>query len=117
MTEILERISNYDWEQAFGYAPFKREEVAEVIVAEEGEGDGDSWVGIFRLKDDRIGYLKAGCDYTGWDCQASGAGDTRRTLVEVVRELCEDDDRRRLKIALHGCFGIVIVVIDGKVVR
>jgi hypothetical protein len=114
---ILERIDDYDWEQAFGFAPFTREEVAEVIAAEDGQNDGDSWVGIFRLRDGRIGYLKAGCDYTGWDCQAGGTGDTRRTLAEVARELCEDDDRRRLKIALYACFGIVVVVIDGKVIQ
>jgi hypothetical protein len=114
---IPKRIRDDDWKQAFGFAPFTREEVSEVIAAEDGENDGDNWVGIFRLKDGRIGYLTAGCDYTGWDCQADGHGDTRRTLVEVVRELCEDDDRRRLKIALYGCFGLVVVVIDGRVIQ
>lgn len=100
LANIPERIRDYNWCEAFGFAPFLVTDVAEVLYAVDGEHDADSWVGIFRLKDGRIGYLTAGCDYTGWDCQAGGHGDTRPTLDEVVRELCTEDDRKRLGLKL-----------------
>lgn len=98
---IHERIRDYNWCEAFGYSPVPIEEaVAEVVAAADGCHDGDNWVGVFKLKDGRFLYVSAGCDYTGWDCRAGGHGDTRPTLDEVVRELCGDDDRARLGLAL-----------------
>jgi hypothetical protein len=99
---IPERIRDSDWCEAFGYAPFAITDVAEVVAAADGEHDADNWVGIFRLKDGRFGYVTAGCDFTGWDCQANGHGDTRPTLEAVVRELCGDDDRERLALNLDA---------------
>lgn len=37
-----------------------------------GENDGPHWVWILELLDGSFGYLKAGCDYTGWNCLAGG---------------------------------------------
>lgn len=48
------------------------DDVVEVIAAVEGENDGENWECIVRLKDNRYAFLSAGCDYTGWDCQAGG---------------------------------------------
>jgi hypothetical protein len=95
-----ERIRDYDWFQAFAYAPedVEREDVAEVIHAVDGARDGDSWVGVFKLKDGRFCYLTAGCDYTGWDCRAGGHGETRATLEEIIRECVTEDDARRFGI-------------------
>jgi len=100
IASVPERIRDYDWFEAFGYAPFAITDVAEVLHAVDGERDEDNWTGIFRLKDGRVGYLTAGCDYTGWDCRAGGNGDTRATLDEVIRELCTDDDRKRLGLVM-----------------
>jgi hypothetical protein len=100
VASIPERIRDYDWFEAFGYSPFPIDQVAEVLHAVDGMADEDNWAGIFLLKDGRFGYVTAGCDYTGWDCQAGGHGDTRATLDEVVRELCSDDDRKRLGLTL-----------------
>lgn len=102
-TDVPEAIRDSDWsEGAFAYAPFLITDVAEVVAAVDGYNDGDSWTGVFRLKDGRYGYLTAWCDYTGWDCQAGGHGDTRATLEEVIRELCTEDDRKRLGLKLPG---------------
>ena len=86
----LESLNNYDWMCAFEYAgevgpgygknsvtsvlgsiaktdPFTRKDVVEILYMREGENDGPDWLGLFRLRDGRYAYLKAGCDYTGWD--------------------------------------------------
>ena len=91
-----ESIRTIDWCEAFGYAPFLITDVAEVLYHVNGDNDGDNWTGIVLLKNGSYGYVTAGCDYTGWDCQAGGHGSTRETVAEVIGELCTDDDRKRL---------------------
>ena len=98
--DLPEEIRGYDWKEAFEFAPFNREDVAEVIAVAEGQNDADNWVGVFKLKDGRFGYLTAWCDYTGWGCLDGGHGDTRATLADVIIELCEEDDRKRLGLRL-----------------
>lgn len=93
-------IRDYDWCEAFGFAPFAITDVAKVIASANGEHDVDNWVGVFQLKDGSFGYVTAGCNYTGWDCWAGGHGDTRDTLEAVIVELCTDDDRKRLGLSL-----------------
>ncbi len=93
---MLAELDDSDWREAFVYAPFEREDVVEIISKAEGAHDEDNWVGVFKLRDGRYGYLTAGCDYTGWDCQAGGAGEIRDTLDAIIIECCEDDDRKRL---------------------
>ena len=80
---MLPELEDYDWEQAFEVAqrdnpiavigddqvptsPFTRDDVARIIAKAEGENDGESWVGVFELKDGRFAYVTAWCDYTGW---------------------------------------------------
>lgn len=89
---MLSDLENYNWKEAFKYASgericdaghvhgvpertllddvapgsFDREDVEEILYIEEGENDGDSWIGVFRLKDGRFACLRAWCDYTGW---------------------------------------------------
>jgi hypothetical protein len=98
LASIPERIRDYSWCEAFGYAPFLITDVAEVLFAVDGERDEDSWVGCFRLKNGEYGYLTAGCDYTGWDCRASGHGDVRNTWEELNRECLTVDDCKRLGV-------------------
>jgi len=88
---MLPELDDYDWEEAFKYgnpsvcekghthgpaavigddvstASFSREDVVRIIAAEEGQNDGESWVGVFQLRDGRFASLRAWCDYTGWD--------------------------------------------------
>jgi hypothetical protein len=100
---IPEAIRDYDWCEAFAYAPpgVGITDVAEVVASSDGCHDADNWVGVFKLHDGRFLYLSAGCDYTGWDCQAGGAGELRATLAEIVREACGDEDRGRLGLKLE----------------
>ncbi len=80
-----------DWKSAFAYAgevggsghgspdvrpafpgleidcrPFNRRAVRRVVVSQEGEKDGDSWMCVGELWDGRFFALTAWCDYTGW---------------------------------------------------
>jgi len=56
----------------------------EVIAAVEGENDGDNWVALVKLTDGRYAKVFAGCDYTGWDCRASGNVEFYGTLDELL---------------------------------
>jgi hypothetical protein len=93
---MLERLCDYDWEQAFGYVgeagteagekraswaisrdnpqtpplyedPIEREDVSAIIAIEDGANDEADWIGLFKLKNGLFLGLEAGCDYTGWD--------------------------------------------------
>lgn len=81
-------------------SPFARWDVAEVLACSEGENDGPNWLCFGRLGDGtgRYFFLSAGCDYTGWDCQASGDVNIGMTADEVIVFGMGPDDRRRLGI-------------------
>jgi hypothetical protein len=111
-------VSDRDWAQAFGYAgepdqhgsanvravigaavpvtPFARRDVAYVVAKREGENDGVNWVCFGRLYDSRWFTLSAGCDYTGWDCQASGVALVAETAKQAVELGLSDDERSTL---------------------
>jgi hypothetical protein len=103
---------DYDWKEAFTYAPnvrtatgcakdvFGIEDVAEVIKAEPGENDGPSWLMVGKLKDGRFFFLEAGCDYTGWDCQAGGDSQVADTLDNLIRFGMDESARDRLGYVL-----------------
>lgn len=78
--------------------PFTREDVEDIIAMSNGFNDGDDWLGVFYLKDGRFAFIKAGCDYTGWDCRAGGdtyVSDTRENLIQFGMD---DVSRIRLKL-------------------
>lgn len=120
---IPSEIEGYDWEHAFqccgptegdSYAhnipsvsaaidkahvstePFQRADVDEVIASEEGENDGQNWIGVFKLRDGRFAFLSAGCDYTGWDCQSGGHAIVDDDLDHLIQFGLGEDDRARL---------------------
>ncbi|SFA91025.1 hypothetical protein SAMN05216312_102183 [Cohnella sp. OV330] len=129
---MLEQLDDYSWREAFGYAgkeqgtfatyqgiepvkvvqfaapvstePFDREDVAEIIAMSDGENDGPNWIGIFKLKDGRYASIDAGCDYTGWDCQACGYAEVCGTLEEMIKWGLSDEQRKRLGLSVdkHG---------------
>jgi hypothetical protein len=102
-TEVPESIRDYSWWEAFGYADdFGIGDVAEVLRKEDGENDGPEWIGVFRLKDGRFAYVAAGCDYTGWDCQAGGTGKAFATIKDCVVMGLTDEYRRRLGVRVDG---------------
>lgn len=118
---MLPELSTYDWEEAFHYARrprrvlpdrtkddcwagegFTREDVVEIVSMEEGEHEGPSWLGVFKLRDGCFAFLTAGCDYTGWDCQSWGDSYVSEGLFELIRWGLGNEDRDRLGLVLHG---------------
>ena len=90
---MLNKLDDYDWGEVFKYAgtatddgysarpepperavaldevsvePFARDDVVR-LIAQDGENDGDDWLGLMELKDGRFACIRARCDYTGWD--------------------------------------------------
>lgn len=122
-TPMKPELDNYDWKEAFGYAgeegacgqavirpalppdlhtynlsPFTREDVALVCGLIEGENDGPPWRIYGQLKDGRWFYLEAGCDYTGWDCQAGGSATISDNKEELIRFGLDDRARKLFKL-------------------
>lgn len=118
---MLEILNDYDWEEAFAYSsgipgsknagipqwvpesaqsgaaePFGREDVAEIVGLSNGENDGDDWIAYGRLKDGRWFFLSAGCDYTGWDCQAGGHAVVAETREHLERLGMTQPERTRM---------------------
>lgn len=109
---LAEMKEIYDWQQAFLYAstirtatkcskePFGIDDVSRILKFVEGENDGPSWLMVGKLKDGRFFFLDAGCDYTGWDCQAGGDAQVANTLDNLIRYGMDESGRERLKYSL-----------------
>lgn len=82
-------------------ATFSREDVAEIFQMEEGENDGLEWIIYGRLKDGRYFCARGGCDYTGWDCQASNSGDVAATKEDIIRFGLTLDERDRFELTTN----------------
>lgn len=90
MTTRQDLKDKYDWKEAFTYAQgFTVEDVVEIKNAVERENDGDDWIILGRLRSGAWFYLKAGCDYTGWEC---------RIKAELIRMGMDENARRRFGI-------------------
>ena len=116
---------DYDWIEAFGYAghpntcatgyqggpdlrranpveqdvaldPFTLDDVESIEACDEGENDGAEWVALGKLKDGRWFFLSAGCDYTGWDCQAGGSATLAPTRDVLLKFGVTKRERQRL---------------------
>ncbi len=114
MNKISEIIEDYDWKEAFGYASnirtatncsnnsFNIEDVICIIKESEGQNDGESWMMVGQLKDNRFFFLDAWCDYTGWDCQSSGDAQVADTLENLIRFGMTEEARERLNLQIPG---------------
>lgn len=103
---------DYDWKEAFVFtsnirtatgcdkASFDIDDVQDVIAADCGENDGDSWMMVGKLKDGRFFFLDAWCDYTGWDCQSGGDAQVANTLENLKRYGMTEEARGRLNLLL-----------------
>lgn len=112
--KLEEMRESYDWQEAFVYARagnvsrslgakcsdagITLDDVARVIAASEGENDGPDWLCVFETRDGRFGFLAAGCDYTGWDCQAGGSTIVADTLEDLIQYGLTDTARDRLDL-------------------
>lgn len=116
MIKVLEKLKDDDWYAAFSAAGkpktvigcsnvsvegIDRESVGEIIAIQNGEYDGASWAGVFKLKDGRFISVCSFCDYTGWDCQAGGEIFVGSTLGSVIRYGLSEDERKRLQLDLE----------------
>lgn len=110
---MIGMLDTYDWEQAFLYArqpqrvppgadvdqdAISRDDVASIVWHAEGERDGPNWLIGGQLVDGRWFFLAAGCDYTGWDCQAGGNAYVADGRESIERFAMGDDDRERLGV-------------------
>ena len=77
----------YDWQEAMKYAKFKFDDIENVLAAEEGENDGNSWQLLVKLKSGKYGWLRASCDYSGWGCQESGDSGICESPKQALDEL------------------------------
>ena len=138
---ILAALDDYDWKCAFEYAGvepdrpghgspnvsamygctvdasgFTRSDVAEVLAMSDGENDERDWIGLFRLHDGRIAFLSAGCDYTGWDCQAGGYAIVGVNVPDMIRLGLGEADRARLGFSLDDALAAArwIEAIDAR---
>lgn len=117
---------DYDWRQVFGYAggpdadsnssgsrpeaaplgtsistePFGLEDVSTIIGYSAGERDERDWIVMGQLKDGRFFSVVAGCDYTGWDCQAGGHSNVALTLEDIIRFGLTPEERERLGLEI-----------------
>jgi hypothetical protein len=99
--KIAEVFTDYDWREAATYASWNPEDVAEIIASDEGENDGSNWIMVVKLNDGRFSFLSAGCDYTGWDCQAGGHSQEYGSLEELIRFGLGGEERDRLSMPLR----------------
>lgn len=121
-------LEDYNWKCAFGEAmgvepdafctsrtnprrvlgfigndePFACAAVARIVAISDGEKDETPWVGLFELKDGRFGFVRAGCDFTGWDCRASGDAEVAASVDDLVRLAMSDEERARLGFQTMG---------------
>lgn len=77
-----------------------REDLAEVVALSEGEHDERDWLCVGRVKDDLYVLVRAGCDYTGWDCQSGGDTEFAATLPDLIRWAMSQEERERLGLVL-----------------
>jgi hypothetical protein len=96
MKTIDELKTDYDWKEAFVYFPAAIDDLKTIIAADDGCNEEADWVILARLKDGRYLAGRAGCDYTGWDCQAGGSGTLHATLEEAVRMGLTPEEQTRL---------------------
>ena len=75
---------------------FTRRDVAQVETFANGENDEADWLCFGQLKDGRWFMLRAGCDYTGWDCQSGGLVDLAPDRETLLRYGVTPEERKRL---------------------
>jgi len=116
---MLAELDDYDWAEVFGegsggnctpiiptraphdkttsIATFSREDVKKLYGQSDGERDERDWICWGKLKDGRWFVARGGCDYTGWDCQASNSGDVASSKKDIIQFGLAESERGRFK--------------------
>lgn len=111
---------DWDWQETFRYAeggnaqgespdirraapldevdlsPFGLADVAVIFAATSGEPDEADWICWGQLRDGRFFSIRAGCDYTGWDCQAGGHAEVASSRALILAHGFDQDEQERL---------------------
>jgi hypothetical protein len=120
---MLKALDSYNWEEVFGEGSggnctpivpnrsptdrttpidtFKRNDVLLICGQQEGENDGRDWIVWGKLKDGRWFVARAGCDYTGWYCQAHNSGDVASSIENIIQFGMSEDERSRFGCAVN----------------
>lgn len=108
---VEEMKNDYNWRSAFNEAmngqylsygeigPISN--VIDVIACDEGENDGAIWIAVVQWSGSEGAFcvMRAGCDYTGWDCQASGKMEFYSSLEEAIHpNTLTEEERCRMGI-------------------
>ncbi len=72
------------------------DEVNEIIAISNGENDGKSWIGLFKIRYKYYLMVRGWCDYTGWDCQADGDAQIAQDLDLLKKYSITPEEKRRL---------------------
>lgn len=51
--------------------PYETGNITNLVMVQEGENDGDSWIWHVTFDDGGVWTAEGWCDYTGWDCQSN----------------------------------------------
>jgi hypothetical protein len=119
---MLTELDDYDWAEVFGeggggnctaiipnrpphdkttsISTFSREDVKKLHGKSDGERDERDWICWGQLKDGRWFVARGGCDYTGWDCQASNSGDVAATKRDIIQFGLAPEERTRFDLAV-----------------
>ena len=89
--------SNYGYELPDTYLNF----VKRVVCCDRGYNDEVNWICVVELEDGTYVVVDAGCDYTGWDCQAWGTADIFETEGEALSNL-NPEQAERLQVLNVG---------------
>lgn len=85
-----------------GDALYGVEDIAYVLALVPGHNDEMDWFWVLRLCDGRYIYTRAGCDYTGWHCQAWGSSSAHASAEEAAQCAPEEDGGRQPRKNLLG---------------
>lgn len=102
LINVGQLMEDSDWKSAFDHinSDFVVEDISTVCHAVCGQNEGDDWICYGVLKDGRWFCMHAGCDYTGWDCQAGGGSSVHATREEMISMGMTREMRQRFKLLL-----------------
>lgn len=78
----------------------KLEDIMCVVKYSDGENDGDAWIALVALRNNKFGFISASCCYTGFDAMGGAYIDISDDLDYLLRFEIGDDFRERLGIEI-----------------
>lgn len=89
MNDIYEKLKDLDYDLGAclynnSIEEFSIENIEELLAIREGENDGESWIWILKLSDDKFAYVEGWCDFTGWDCMSGVFSTLHDTALQAA---------------------------------